>query len=124
MRFMVMVKATKSSEAGVLPSEKLLTAMGKYNEELTKAGVMLAGEGLHPSSKGAASGSMESASNTCRISISDTSGIELGQRLTHSIASCSDAHFQSQKPATSSFISRMVQSGSDYKGIRKFCLTY
>ena len=53
MRFMVMVKATKSSEAGVLPSEELLTAMGKYNEELTKAGVMLAGEGLHPSSKGA-----------------------------------------------------------------------
>jgi len=53
MRFMVIVKATKSSEAGVLPSEELLTAMGKYNEELTKVGVMLAGEGLHPSSKGA-----------------------------------------------------------------------
>jgi hypothetical protein len=53
MRFMVIVKATKSSEAGILPSEELLTAMGKYNEELTKAGVMLAGEGLHPSSKGA-----------------------------------------------------------------------
>jgi hypothetical protein len=50
---MVIVKATKSSEAGVLPSEELLTAMGKYNKELTKAGVMLAGEGLHPSSKGA-----------------------------------------------------------------------
>jgi hypothetical protein len=53
MRFMVIVKATKSSEAGALPSEELLTAMGKYNEELTKAGVMLGGEGLHPSSKGA-----------------------------------------------------------------------
>jgi hypothetical protein len=53
MRFMVLVKATKSSEAGVLPSEELLAAMGKYNEELVKAGVMLAGEGLHPSSKGA-----------------------------------------------------------------------
>jgi hypothetical protein len=53
MRFMVMVKATKESEAGVLPDEKLLAAMGKYNEELVKAGVMLAGEGLHPSSKGA-----------------------------------------------------------------------
>ena len=53
MRFIVIVKATKSSEAGVLPREELLTAMGKYNEELTKAGVMLAGEGLHPSSKGA-----------------------------------------------------------------------
>jgi hypothetical protein len=53
MRFMVIVKATNSSEAGVLPSEELLTAMGKYNEELTKVGVMLAGEGLHPSSKGA-----------------------------------------------------------------------
>jgi len=53
MRFMVMVKATKDSEAGVLPNEKLLTAMGKYNEELVKAGVMLAGEGLQPSSKGA-----------------------------------------------------------------------
>ena len=53
MRFMVMVKADKSSEAGVMPDEKLLTAMGKFNEELVKAGVMLAGEGLHPSSKGA-----------------------------------------------------------------------
>ena len=53
MRFMVMVKATKDSEAGVMPSEELLTEMGKYNEELVKAGVMLAGEGLHPSSKGA-----------------------------------------------------------------------
>jgi hypothetical protein len=53
MRFMVIVKATKSSEAGDLPSEELLTEMGKYNEELSKAGVMLAGEGLHPSSKGA-----------------------------------------------------------------------
>jgi len=53
MRFMVIVKATKESEAGVMPDEKLLTAMGKYNEELAKAGVMLAGEGLQPSSKGA-----------------------------------------------------------------------
>jgi hypothetical protein len=53
MRFMILVKATKNSEAGVLPDEKLLTEMGKYNEELVKAGVMLAGEGLHPSSKGA-----------------------------------------------------------------------
>ena len=52
MRFMVVVKATKDSEAGVMPSEKLLAAMGKYNEELVKAGVMLAGEGLQPSSKG------------------------------------------------------------------------
>ena len=53
MRFMVMVKATKDSEAGVMPSEQLLTAMTKYNEDLAKAGIMLAGEGLHPSSKGA-----------------------------------------------------------------------
>jgi hypothetical protein len=53
MRFMVIVKANKDSEAGVLPSTELLTAMGKYNEELVKAGVMLAGEGLHASSKGA-----------------------------------------------------------------------
>ena len=53
MRFMVMVKASKDSEAGVLPDEKLLAEMGKYNEELVKAGVMLAGEGLQPSSKGA-----------------------------------------------------------------------
>jgi hypothetical protein len=53
MRFMVMVKADKNSEAGILPDEKLLAAMGKYNEELVKAGVMLAGEGLQPSSKGA-----------------------------------------------------------------------
>jgi hypothetical protein len=53
MRFMVIVKATKSSEAGNLPSQELLTAMGKFNEELIKAGVMLAGEGLQPSSKGA-----------------------------------------------------------------------
>jgi hypothetical protein len=52
MRFMILVKADKNSEAGVLPDEKLLTAMGKYNEELVKAGVLLAGEGLHPSSKG------------------------------------------------------------------------
>jgi len=52
MRFMVMVKATKDSEAGKMPDEKLLSAMGKFNEELVKAGVMLAGEGLHPSSKG------------------------------------------------------------------------
>ncbi len=52
MRVMVMVKANKDSEAGVMPSTELLTAMGKYNEELVKAGVMLAGEGLHPSSKG------------------------------------------------------------------------
>ncbi len=53
MRFMVVVKADKNSEAGVLPDEKLLAAMGKFNEELVKAGVMLAGEGLQPSSKGA-----------------------------------------------------------------------
>jgi len=53
MRFIVMVKATKNSEAGVLPDAKLLADMGKYNEELVKAGVMLAGEGLHSSSKGA-----------------------------------------------------------------------
>jgi len=52
MRCMVLIKANKDSEAGVLPDEKLLTEMGKYNEELVKAGVMLAGEGLHPSSKG------------------------------------------------------------------------
>ena len=52
MRFMIIVKASKDSEAGVMPSEKDLAAMGKYNEELAKAGVMLAGEGLHPSSKG------------------------------------------------------------------------
>jgi hypothetical protein len=52
MRVMVIVKATKNSEAGVMPSEELLTEMGKFNEELVKAGVMLVGEGLHPSSKG------------------------------------------------------------------------
>ena len=52
MRVMVIVKADKDSEAGVMPSEKILAAMGKFNEELVKAGVMLAGEGLHPSSKG------------------------------------------------------------------------
>src|SRR5437762_9690874 len=53
MRFMVIVKASKDSEAGMMPTKELLTEMGKYNEELVKAGVMLAGEGLHPSSKGA-----------------------------------------------------------------------
>src|SRR5258705_11448987 len=53
MRFMVIGKADKDSEAGVMPSTELLTAMGKFNEEMVKAGVMLAGEGLHPSSKGA-----------------------------------------------------------------------
>lgn len=52
MRVMVIVKATRESEAGVMPSEELLTAMGRYNDELVKAGVMLAGEGLHPSAKG------------------------------------------------------------------------
>ena len=52
MRVMVLIKANKESEAGVLPDEKLLTDMAKYNEELVKAGLMLAGEGLHPSSKG------------------------------------------------------------------------
>jgi len=53
MRFMVMIKADHNSEAGVMPSEQLLTEMGRFNEELVKAGVMKAGEGLHPSSKGA-----------------------------------------------------------------------
>jgi len=53
MRFMVLVKANKDSEAGVMPSEQLLRQMGNFNEELVKAGVMLAGDGLHPSSKGA-----------------------------------------------------------------------
>src|SRR5262245_11894707 len=53
MRFIVLVKADENSEAGILPDEQLLTEMGKYNEELVKAGVMLAGEGLQPSSKGA-----------------------------------------------------------------------
>ncbi len=52
MRVMVLVKANKDSEAGILPDKKILTEMGKFNEELVKAGVMLAGEGLHPSSKG------------------------------------------------------------------------
>ncbi|MBV8831703.1 MAG: YciI family protein, partial [Acidobacteriaceae bacterium] len=52
MRVMVIVKATKNSEDGVMPNEQLLAAMGKYNEELVKAGVMLGGEGLHPSAKG------------------------------------------------------------------------
>ena len=52
MRVMVIVKANKDSEAGVMPNEKILTEMGKFNEELVKAGVMLEGEGLHPSSKG------------------------------------------------------------------------
>ena len=53
MRFMVIVKASKDTEAGVMPSTELLTAMGKFNEELVKAGVMEAGEGLHPTAKGA-----------------------------------------------------------------------
>ena len=53
MRFMIIIKATKESEAGVMPSEQLLSEMGKFNEELVNAGVMLAGEGLHPSSRGA-----------------------------------------------------------------------
>ena len=53
MRFMILVKATTDSEAGLMPSEEMLAAMGRYNEELVKAGIMLAGEGLQPSSKGA-----------------------------------------------------------------------
>lgn len=52
MRFMIIVKATKDSEAGTLPSQELLAAMGRYNEELVEAGIMLGGEGLHPSSRG------------------------------------------------------------------------
>jgi hypothetical protein len=52
MRFMILVKASKESEAGLMPSEQILTEMGKFNEELAKAGVLLAGEGLHPSPKG------------------------------------------------------------------------
>lgn len=52
MKVIVMIKATKDSEAGVMPSEQLLTEMGQYNEELVKAGIMLTGEGLHPSAKG------------------------------------------------------------------------
>ena len=53
MRYMILIKASKDSEAGVMPSEQLLTAMGNFNEELVKAGIMQAGEGLHPSSNGA-----------------------------------------------------------------------
>jgi hypothetical protein len=53
MRFMIIIKASKDSEAGIMPSQELLTAMGNYNEELAKAGILLAGEGLQPSSKGA-----------------------------------------------------------------------
>jgi hypothetical protein len=53
MRFMILIKATKDSEAGIMPSEQLLADMGKYNEQLVQAGIMLAGEGLQPSSKGA-----------------------------------------------------------------------
>jgi hypothetical protein len=53
MRFMIVVKADKNSEAGIMPSKELLAEMGKYNEELARAGVLLAGEGLHPTSKGA-----------------------------------------------------------------------
>jgi hypothetical protein len=53
MRFLILIKANEESEAGVMPSEELLTEMGKFNEELVNAGIMLAGEGLHPSSKGA-----------------------------------------------------------------------
>jgi hypothetical protein len=53
MQFMVIVKASKDSEAGVMPSTELLTAMGKFNEEMVKAGVIQAGEGLHPTTKGA-----------------------------------------------------------------------
>jgi len=53
MRFMILIKANKNSEAGIMPEEQLLTEMGKFNEELVKAGIMLGGEGLHPSSKGA-----------------------------------------------------------------------
>ena len=52
MRVMVIVKADKNSEAGIMPSQKILSDMGKYNEELVKAGIMLAGEGLHPTKKG------------------------------------------------------------------------
>jgi hypothetical protein len=74
MRFMVIVKADGNSEAGIMPSTELLTAMGKFNEEMVKAGVMLAGEGLHPSSKGARikySGKQRAVTNGPFIGASD-----------------------------------------------------
>jgi len=64
MRFMILLKADKNTEVGVMPSEKLLAEMGKYNEELVKAGVMLAGEGLHPSAKGAR---VQFSGGTCTV---------------------------------------------------------
>jgi hypothetical protein len=65
MRVMIIIKGNKDSEAGVLPDEKLLTEMGQYNEELVKAGVMLAGEALHPSSKGARHSTQRPGSSKC-----------------------------------------------------------
>ena len=69
MRFMVIVKASKDSEAGVMPSTELLTAMGKFNEEMVKAGVMVAGEGLHPTSKGARIKYQGRAGQCCQRSV-------------------------------------------------------
>jgi len=78
MRFMVIVKANKDSEAGVMPSTELLTAMGKFNEEMAKAGVMLAGEGLHPSSRGARIGYPGKERNVTRGPFSLTGDLVAG----------------------------------------------
>ena len=86
MRFLMMVKANKDSEAGVMPDDTLIAEMGRYNEELAKAGVLLDLSGLQPSSK------------SCRISISPswTSPWGAGARLAHSIASSLDFTWMSQ----------------------------
>jgi hypothetical protein len=78
MRFMVIVKADSNSEGGVMPSTELLTAMGKFNEEMVKAGVMLAGEGLHPSSKGARVGYAGKARSVSRGPFSLTGDLVSG----------------------------------------------
>ncbi|MEO6709619.1 MAG: YciI family protein [Planctomycetota bacterium] len=78
MRFMIFIKADKNSEAGILPDEKLLAEMGKFNEELVKAGVMLAGEGLHPSSKGARVKFSGANRNVTKGPFSDTKDLVAG----------------------------------------------
>lgn len=78
MKFMILIKADKNSEAGVLPDEKLLTEMMKFNEELVKSGVMLAGEGLHPSSKGARVNFSGTARTVTEGPFSDTTGLIAG----------------------------------------------
>src|SRR3990170_2321331 len=105
MRFMMIVKANQDSEAGVLPTEEQLAAMAKYNEELVKAGVLLAAEGLQASSKGARVRFSGAKRTVIDGPFTETKGLFSGFGLTQASASSLDFAWISQKPAMSSFVS-------------------